>query len=573
LLDAIYSAKLPMHFSSVSKELGRSVLFRFSLGNLHRSLFGHSEENHSEAVAIIGEMKKLSTGRFVWALTLAAVALTVFGAKVLLIAEYGSIIPFWDQWDGEAAGLYLPYLKGQLPFATLLASHNEHRILVPRLLFLALFEFSGEWRPTLQMIVSAGLNAGFAVFIASLASVLVNLQDRLLAAAMTALVLCLPLSWENTLAGFDMVWFLLVIFTTLAIAALARAAAFSALWWAGIGASVLAYFTIASGALAILAASGIVTIQLLIKERRGAREFWGLGLLLLIAAIMIGCTTSVPHHQQLKANGAMQFLFGLLKLVSWPLPAGIAIVQLPIAGLAYYCIVRRLQRTNLCWTVVGIGAFVWLQMVSLAYGRAGGVTGSRYLDMLSVSLALNFIAFLFLVRQLSHASSRRTWTGLLVTWTVVIGIGLASATKQALRGAADRGQLYKIERKNVDAYLAGDRLALRDKPLFHIPYPDAQRLEHLLNDPMLVAILPREFRKNQSSGSEIYDHLLSRGRFSELALHFEKAILRAKYLFPALGVFAFLLAWLLTKRMGTSAAPVEENKAQQSLASPPGQKG
>jgi hypothetical protein len=181
--------------------------------------------------------------------------------------------------------------------------------------------------------------------------------------------------------------------------------------------------------------------------------------------------------------------------------------------------------------------------------------------MLSVSLALNFIAFLFLVRQIPQASTRRIWTQLLITWTLTIGIGLAVATRHAMRGAPARGQLYQLELKNVDAYLAGDRLALRDKPLFHIPYPNADRLEQLLNDPMLVAILPREFRKNQSPGSEICDHLLLRGRFSEVALRLEHTILKAKYLFSALGVFAFLLAWFLIRPMGMCAAVAEENKA------------
>jgi hypothetical protein len=519
-----------------------------------------SAERQKEIIAI-KEKKKFSDCTIVWALTLAAVALTVFGAKVLLIANYGSVIPFWDQWDGEAAGLYLPYLKSQLSFATLLAPHNEHRILLPRLLFLALFELSGEWRPTLQMIVGAGLNSGFAVFIASLARLLVNLRDRLLAAAMTTLVLCLPLSWENTLAGFDIVWFLLVIFTTLAIAALASATAFSTPWWAGIAASVLAYFTIASGALAVLAASGVVTIQLLIKERRGTQEFWTLGLLLVIAAIMIACTPSVPHHQELKTHGAMQFLFSLLKLASWPLPVGIAIVQLPIAGLAYYCIIHRTQRTSLCWPVLSIGVFVWLQMILLAYGRAGGVTASRYLDMLSVSLALNFLAFLFLVRQISQASVRRIWTQLLITWTLAVGIGLAFATGHAVRGAAARGQLYQLEVKNLNAYLTGDRLALRNKPLFHIPHPSAERLENLLDDPMIVAFLPRELRKGQSAGSEIQSHLFLKGRVSEITLYLERAIFEAKYLFLVLGIGALLFAWLLTRKLCKSAASVQESSA------------
>jgi hypothetical protein len=512
--------------------------------------------------------RKLSGSTIVWSLTLTAVALTVFGAKVLLIANYGSFIPFWDQWDGEAAGLYLPYLKGQLSFATLLAPHNEHRILLPRLLFLALLEFSGEWRPTLQMIVNAGFNACFAVLIASFASLLLNLQDRLLAAAITALVLGLPLSWENTLSGFHAPWFLLVIFVTVAITALIKAKALSALWWAGIGAGVLAYFTIASGVLAIVAASYIVTIQLLIKQRSGAREFWALGLLLLTAAIMIAFTSFVPADQQLKANGGMQFLLAFVKSASWPLPIGIAIVQLPIAGVAYSCIVRRLPRTHLCWALVGIGTFIWLQIASLAYGRAGGVTSSRYLDVLSISLALNFIAFVFLVKQTSPAPVRRIWVGLLAVWTILIGIGLAVATKQAMRGVSERGQLYQLEIRNVDAYLAGDRLALRDKPLFHIPYPQAERLEHLLDDRMVIAILPREFRNNQSTGSEIHSYLLLKGSLSELALHFEKAILEAKYWFPALGIAAFLLAWFSTKWLCISASPLQEYHGQNPTPNP-----
>jgi hypothetical protein len=533
----------------------RSVLFLDTYADFRGSGIRSSTERHTRIIA------KFSSFTIGWSLTLTAVALTVFGAKVLLIANYGSFVPFWDQWDGEAAGLYLPYLKGQLSFTTLLASHNEHRILLPRLLFLALLEFSGEWRPTLQMIVDAGFNACFAVLIASFASLLVNLQDRLLAAAITGLVLCLPLSWENTLAGFHAPWFLLVIFITLAITALVKAKGLSALWWAGVGAGVLAYFTIASGALAIVAASCVVTIQLLIKERRGAREFWALGLLLLIVAIMIAYTPFVPAHQQLKANGGMQFLFALLKLASWPLPIGIAIVQLPIAGLAYSCIVRRQPNTHPSWPLVGIGTFTWLQMASLAYGRAGGLIAPRYLDMLSVSVVLSFIAFVFLVRQASPAPVRRVWVGLLTAWTIAIGIGLAVATKEAIRGASERGRLYQLEIANVDAYLAGDRLALRDKPLLQIPYPQAERLEHLLDDPMVVAILPREFRNNQN-GSEIHSHLLLKGRLSELALHLEKAILEGKYLFPALGTISFLLAWFSTRRLRISSSLLEEYRVQ-----------
>ncbi len=58
----------------------------------------------------------------------------VLGAKFWLIGANGSITPFWDQWDGEAAGLYQPYLAGHLRWLDLFAPHNEHRIFFTRAL-------------------------------------------------------------------------------------------------------------------------------------------------------------------------------------------------------------------------------------------------------------------------------------------------------------------------------------------------------------------------------------------------------------------------------------------------------
>ena len=105
-----------MKFPPASQKRSRSRLF--SLDSLSRSSFRHGEESRDDQTDVDGGGKKFSARTIVWGFTLAAVALMVFGSKILLIAAYGSIIPFWDQWGGEAAGLYIPYLKGELPFAS-----------------------------------------------------------------------------------------------------------------------------------------------------------------------------------------------------------------------------------------------------------------------------------------------------------------------------------------------------------------------------------------------------------------------------------------------------------------------
>jgi hypothetical protein len=92
-------------------------------------------------------------------------AFLVLGAKLWLIRINGSITPFWDQWDGEAIGLYEPYLSGQLTWLDLLGPHNEHRILSTRVLALLLLELSGQWDTMLQMVGNALLHVGSVILL------------------------------------------------------------------------------------------------------------------------------------------------------------------------------------------------------------------------------------------------------------------------------------------------------------------------------------------------------------------------------------------------------------------------
>src|SRR5437763_1892168 len=88
-------------------------------------------------------------------LAFAACLIFIYGAKCWLIAGYGSETPFWDQWSGEAAGVFRPYLGGTLTFESLFAYHNEHRLVFVRLWTLALLIANGTWIPILEMLANA----------------------------------------------------------------------------------------------------------------------------------------------------------------------------------------------------------------------------------------------------------------------------------------------------------------------------------------------------------------------------------------------------------------------------------
>jgi hypothetical protein len=62
----------------------------------------------------------------------------VLGLGFVLL--YGSNVPYWDDWD------MVPYMTGDLPVTPgwLWAQHNEHRIALPKLLFLGLYRAGGN---------------------------------------------------------------------------------------------------------------------------------------------------------------------------------------------------------------------------------------------------------------------------------------------------------------------------------------------------------------------------------------------------------------------------------------------
>ena len=69
-----------------------------------------------------------------------------------LILKYGVDFPYLDEWDRDFAGMYIKAVQHQLTFADLAAQHNEHRILIPRLILLIL-TLCTHWNPIADMIV------------------------------------------------------------------------------------------------------------------------------------------------------------------------------------------------------------------------------------------------------------------------------------------------------------------------------------------------------------------------------------------------------------------------------------
>ena len=439
-----------------------------------------------------------------------AFAVLLFGVKLWLIHSYGNDTPFWDQWDAEAAELYEPFLQGRLTWGDLFAAHNEHRILTTRLLGLLLLSLNGAWSPLLEMVVNASLHiAVLAVTVWLVARSIVDgehadaISKVTLALLVFATVLfAVPYAWENTLAGFQAQFYFVLLFSVLSIWLLLRNLVFSPGWWGGVFLAVVAYFSLASGVFALAAVVGTYVLRC-VRNPVSRREV--AGVFVLCAFFVAGAlwTPVIASHASLKASNVGQLIGAMGQALAWPAQSSQSSGQwlmsvarnAPWIIFAVVVLWRRTPRTSSHWFLVAMGVWIAGQAAGVSYGRAADVLASRYLDLHSMALLINFAALLAIW---SMTSDR--WRALLgfacTAWLVLTLVALSSRMDSGIRTSlSGKNASSLMQEANLQSYLSsGDREVLRKLPFFHLPYPSADRLANLLESEILRGILPKNLQ-------------------------------------------------------------------------------
>jgi hypothetical protein len=493
-------------------------------------------------------------------LCILASALLVFGAKVWLIRDVGSITPFWDQWDGEGGALYEPYLTGSLTWSHLLSAHNEHRIFFPRLLHLLLLELAGQWDPILQMLVNAVLHV---VFIVTLVLVLGKLVPKfayfslcLFASALVAV----PLSWENTLGGFQSPFYFLLIFATGALVLLIPAAPLRTRWWAGTGIALSSALCLSSGALTLVPVIALRCVQLAVRVRSGWREWTGIAVHVLVTIAVIMTVPTVATHSEFKAHSVGQFLIALWTIAGWPAPLhwwSAALVYLPLLILFGIACVRRSAVADPVWMGLAVGLWVAVQLASIAYGRAIFVTSSRYLDLALVGLIVNFAAA---CRFAGQRPAKKTYdlvpSALTWLWLFLIAYFLINtATFRLPIEIPDKKETNRFQTENVRAFLKTDDPAvLTNQPFLHIPYPLPERLIALLRNDAIRSTLPKDLIGESPGEHDAHAKLLLKGSLARYVSTFKASLLKAPMLLLAL---SFALFGFAVPALATSARSID----------------
>jgi len=426
----------------------------------------------------------------------------VVGARWALIADYGTDLPEADQWDAEGLALLSPAAQGQLHMSAFLLPHNEHRIVLTRLLAFGLTQANGQWDQRIEAACNALLPATIAAAFWILAAARLQPPWQLIFWAALAALYALPTSFENVLNGFDSQQFFLIGLAFASISLLPFAEPFLGRWWLGALCVVLSLGSMGSGFLAAVVVAGLLLWQLESGERsfRSAAP----GLVVCAGAIAAGVMTRVivPGHLHLQAQSAGDFAFTLIKALGWPAfdfnwGYSSLLLFLPWALVTVRTIRRAAPRSPWELWLTGMGLWVVAQALATAYARGADAPSPafRYMDTLIVGNVVNLLCLPTL--WWANNAARRTselMTVFTVSWILLFAAGLASEAHyiwtEQLRPLLSYHHYAEL---NVRHYLAtGDPAYLHHD---EIPYPGESALRERLASPGIAERLPVSVRR------------------------------------------------------------------------------
>ena len=419
--------------------------------------------------------------------------------KLLLIYVFGNATPFWDQWDGEADFLYKPFLQGRLTLSDLLAPHNEHRIFCTRLLSLLLLKINGSWNPLQQMVINAVLHGlTICCLFHFLFKVLDNSQIFIFA-GISLVLLTVPFGWENTLAGFQSQFYFVLLFSILTLWYGTTKLSLSKPWFMTLLFGGLAFLSLAGGTLSFAAVAATLIFREVCFRRLSMREISAVAILSGCFFIGYSLTPVLEHHATLRAVNVTQFLNALKQTLAWPLPAHWPLVVLLNApAIIYLTILLRQPKllNSTHWFLAALVFWSWMQCASISVGRAMAPLAFRYLDVYIVGVIVNLACWFVVGRFIADSGLRKWWSRGLCSYVFILLLFFVNNANRVLPvELKSKLEMGKLQEVNTRTYLnSKDTIALYNKPLMHIPYPDARRLQSLLDDSIISLILPYNIR-------------------------------------------------------------------------------
>ena len=415
----------------------------------------------------------------------------VFGARLLWLNLFSRTVPFWDEWEGDAAYVLIPFAGGFLDWPALFMPQWEHRIFLTRTITLCGTLVNGEWDPRVAMTMSAFFLAA-TIALVGLLLLATRRRAAALAAGLLTVFAALPYDFNNLLWGgqTQMYGLILLAVCTLTIAAAPRVDALTCL---GAGAAgLVSLFTMGAGPVAPGCAVGVCLMRSWFEPAQRRRLLGLAAVFFAIALLGVSLHVSSRAHSGFYATNFGQFQRAFVGVLAWPLPPWIFCAVLlwwPVIVNAR-AVWRRRGGTALEWLAVGLGAWAAIDALALGYARQyeGPPFDSRFFTPISVgALASLLSCATWIERTRSHRARGVAFVTIMAMAIAWIGYGRAG-----LKGAA-ASRIDREDREDrVRRFLAtGNRTVVMEKP----PHAQGEPVLDRLESPLLQRILSAAFRR------------------------------------------------------------------------------
>jgi len=431
----------------------------------------------------------------------------VMVSRVLYVSRYAAALPFWDQWNAEIDQLFKPIAQHHFDWGVLVAPHNEHRILFTRLLSLMLWQGNArvfdnrvECYANVVLVV-----AMYAVFTWLLHHRTSSNLAKVMVPALLALVLCLPIDWENFLVGFQSSFYFTGIATLLVFGLLTRERFTWRDWLPACILALASLFTMATGLLTAVIACALAIWRSL---RSPVHRFpWAAlpfaAIVVFGVAMQTRCESCAVHSDWATHAAVLRLVLG------WPAlrPDGLLFLIPWLPLVATFPVVRKrlLERPGATFPLA-LAAWSLLAVCSIAVAR--DTLATRY----AVVLVFGLLANAILACELAQAKAGPWKAGIAVIFAAYAVAALVTRTGRDTRAMVNRYAFSRVETLRVLLFeRTHDAAALRAPDRLQVPYHDPRQLGAWLVEPEVLALLPSPFNLRNaaaplSRGAEWIQH-------------------------------------------------------------------
>ena len=504
------------------------------------------------------KMVTFERGRWGLLLAVCGTGILVFGIRLVIAEGQVSWMPYLDQWEAEIGGMVAPLAHGTLTAGDLFAANNEHRVILTRVVSLAVVELNGAWDNRITIVGMFILQSATAAWICAIAWIYLGWARGSLVGAAVVLPMFLICDWENIVSGFQDQFGFMILGSVVVFSMSDRYSLKSVDGWAVLVMALLLLGSMASGLLtaAVMVWAGLMGAM---AGRRGWKTTAGFcAACAAIAALGWFTRNHAAQSPALYAQGLHAWWRAFLAYSAWPLPPnvpGFLCLWLPWFILLAQTLRRREARPFALFSLA-LGLWVLLQAGGLAWSRAGlsGLVSARYTEVVSLGFVANAAALVFLLSsvRISGKTAIASWTAMAI-WLAMIGRYEVWRSHAIYRPYFKdfRHQTLEQEQRVGTFVRTGDASVIERAQFPQIP-DQAEIILPLLRDPLLQPLLPaplrREFVRDRNPAELL---LIKNGPLSFIAIR----ALRNGLGFILIGLALLGVAFIWTRRTVVPAPP------------------